>query len=141
MKTCNTCNRELPYTEYYKSGKNPSGSTKYASNCKECTKIIIKEKAKIHGSFYQRNKDRLRKGIPASRLEYLYTSDILFTIDKSKIVYIDDENEPKSITNPFKKYDDGEPMILEDQISHIKSYLLSRSSIIRKGHIHYIASL
>jgi len=36
IKTCSACNRELPITEFYSNGYQPSGKKKYKSKCKNC---------------------------------------------------------------------------------------------------------
>jgi len=35
-KTCSKCKKELPVTEYFKSGKYPSGKDKIRGDCKSC---------------------------------------------------------------------------------------------------------
>ena len=36
MKTCSSCNKELPFTEYHKR-KYPSGTVGYQTKCKKCS--------------------------------------------------------------------------------------------------------
>ena len=38
FKTCNSCHKTLPITEFYKSGTNRSGDIKYSHECKTCRK-------------------------------------------------------------------------------------------------------
>jgi hypothetical protein len=37
MKTCKTCNKTKPFSEFYTNGKTPKGTVKYKPSCKECS--------------------------------------------------------------------------------------------------------
>lgn len=39
VKICSACNRELPITDFYSNGYQPSGKKKYKSKCKNCQSI------------------------------------------------------------------------------------------------------
>lgn len=69
MKTCNTCGKTKPFSEFYKHAKMAGG---YLSQCKEC-KRAYQRKYRLNNLEKVRAKDRERGSLPhrvAARKEY-----------------------------------------------------------------------
>jgi hypothetical protein len=147
VKLCKTCGEIKPVEEFHKTTNTKSGRV---ANCAVCTraKAAAKyaENKKTGDTYYDRNRTKILhlKSNPSINkiMEPIYDAKkIAFTFtDKSIFYYIDDQPS-KFMKNIFNSYEDGQPMCIEDKISHIRSYILWNSNIINPESIRYTPEL
>lgn len=145
LKICNGCGQTKPLTDYQRCSKNRDGRT---GTCKECVHAKANAKYALekqtNSTYYQRqmlknspktasNRDKINTHmnqiIDATKIDFTFTdTSIFYSVDGSKNM---------NVKNQFNFYDDGEPMCVEDKISHIKSFLLHNSNIIKRNCIQY----